>query len=112
LMAFSSTVGREITKTIEDVEGDRKIKARTLPIIAGKNFAAWIAVFFVVFAVLFSPIPYVFHLLNTNYIYLVTVADIILLYSCFAMLLSPNKSQKMMKVAMAIALLAFLVGTL
>jgi geranylgeranylglycerol-phosphate geranylgeranyltransferase len=110
LMVFSSTVGREITKTIEDVEGDKKINANTLPIVAGKNFAAWIAVFFIIFAVLFSPIPYIFHLLNSKYIYLVTISDIILLYSCFAILISPKKSQKLMKIGMMAGLLAFLVG--
>jgi geranylgeranylglycerol-phosphate geranylgeranyltransferase len=111
LMAFSSSVGREIAKTIEDMEGDRKIKARTLPIIAGKNFAAWAAIFFIIFAVLFSPIPYVFNLLDMKYLFLVTVADMIFLYSCFAVLISPAKAQKMMKIAMLVALIAFLIGT-
>jgi geranylgeranylglycerol-phosphate geranylgeranyltransferase len=110
LMVFSSTIGREITKTIEDMEGDKKIKARTLPIIAGKDFSAWTAVFFIIFAVLFSPIPYIFHLLGVNYIYLVTISDIILLYSCFAILISPKKSQKLMKIGMMVGLLAFLSG--
>jgi geranylgeranylglycerol-phosphate geranylgeranyltransferase len=111
LLAFSSTIGREIAKTIEDVEGDKKIKARTLPIIAGKNFAAWIATIFIIFAVLFSPIPYIFNLLNIKYLFLITIADVIFLYSCFALFISPKKSQKMMKIAMFIALIAFLIGT-
>lgn len=110
LVAFSSNVGREIVKTIEDVEGDKKIKARTLPIVIGKNFAAWFSLIFILFAVLFSPLPYVFNLLSINYIYLVTVADILFLYSCFAIFISPKKSQKMMKIAMFIALIAFLAG--
>jgi geranylgeranylglycerol-phosphate geranylgeranyltransferase len=110
LMVFSSTVGREVTKTIEDMEGDKKINANTLPIVVGRNFAAWVAVFFIIFAVLFSPIPYIFHLLNSKYIYLVTISDIILLYSCFAIIISPKKSQKLMKIGMLVGLLAFLVG--
>ena len=110
LMAFSSNIGREIVKTIEDVEGDKKIKARTLPMVAGKNFAAWIAAIFIIFAVLFSFLPYIFYLLNIKYLFLVTVADIIFLYSCFAIFISPKKSQKMMKIAMFIALIAFLIG--
>jgi len=110
LMSFSSTMGREITKAIEDVKGDKKIKARTLPIVAGKNFAAWIAVFFILFAVFFSPIPYIYNLLNVEYFYLVIVVDILFLYSCFAILISPAKSQKMMKVAMFVALIAFIIG--
>jgi geranylgeranylglycerol-phosphate geranylgeranyltransferase len=112
LMAFSSNIGREIAKAIEDVEGDKKIKARTLPIVAGRNFAAWIAAIFIIFAVLFSFLPYIFYLLDIKYLLIVTIADIIFLYSCFAIFLSPKKSQKMMKIAMFIALIAFLVGTI
>jgi len=110
LLAFSANIGREIAKTIEDLEGDKRIKAKTLPMVAGKNFSAWIATIFIIFAVLFSPIPYIFRLLNVNYLYLVIIADIIFLYSCFAIFLSPKKSQKMMKIAMLIALVAFLIG--
>jgi geranylgeranylglycerol-phosphate geranylgeranyltransferase len=112
LVAFSSTVGREIVKTIEDMEGDKKIKARTLPMIAGKNLAGWVAVIFVVFAVIFSPLPYIFNLLNEGYLYIVTVANIMFIFSCFMIFISPKKSQKMMKIAMFIALIAFLIGIL
>ena len=112
LVAFSSTVGREIVKAIEDVEGDKKIRARTLPIVAGKNFAAWVAIIFIIFAVLFSPIPYIFGLLSVNYFYLIMFADIIFLYSCFVAFIIPKKSQKIMKIAMFISLIAFLIGIL
>jgi geranylgeranylglycerol-phosphate geranylgeranyltransferase len=112
MMAFAANTGREIVKTIEDMEGDKRIKARTLPMVAGKSFAAWTAIFFVLFAVLFSPIPYMFKLLSVNYMILVTISDVIFLYSCFAILLSPRKSQKMMKIAMALTLVAFLIGML
>jgi len=111
LLSFSSTIGREITKAIEDMEGDKKIKARTLPIALGKSFAGWIAAIFIIFAVIFSPLPYIFHLLSINYLLLVTIADMIFLYSCFAIFISPKKSQKMMKIAMFVALIAFLIGT-
>ncbi|MEM5872436.1 MAG: UbiA family prenyltransferase [Candidatus Aenigmatarchaeota archaeon] len=110
LMAFSANIGREITKTIEDMEGDKKIKAKTLAIVGGKNLSAWAASIFIIFAVLFSPIPYFLNLLNINYLILVTFADIIFLYSCFAIFISPAKSQKMMKIAMFIALISFLIG--
>jgi geranylgeranylglycerol-phosphate geranylgeranyltransferase len=112
MITFPSTVGREITKAIEDVEGDRKIKARTLPILVGKNLSAWVAIIFIIFAVLFSPLPYLFNILSVNYVYLVTVTDMIFLYSCFAILISPKKAQKMMKIAMFTGLIAFLVGNL
>jgi len=110
LVAFSSNVGREIAKTIEDIKGDRKIKAKTLPIIAGKNFAAWITCVFIIFAIIFSFLPYVFNLLSINYLILVIIADIVFAFSCFTVFISPKKSQRIMKIAMFIALIAFLVG--
>lgn len=110
LMAFSSNVGREITKSIEDVEGDKRIRVKTLPIVAGKNFAGLIAMIFIIFAIIFSPLPYVFNLLSINYLYLVIVTDIIFAFSCFLIFILPKKSQKLMKIAMFIAIVAFLVG--
>ncbi len=37
--AFFTTLIRELTKDIEDIEGDRKANYRTLPIAKGENFA-------------------------------------------------------------------------
>ena len=110
LLSFSSNVGREIAKSIEDIKGDEKMKAKTLPIVAGKNFAAWIACIFIIFAIIFSFLPYVFSLLSINYLILVVIADIVFVFSCFIVFISPKKSQRIMKVAMFIALIAFLAG--
>lgn len=110
LMAFSSNVGREITKSIEDIEGDKRIRMKTLPIVAGKNFAGWIAMIFILFAIIFSPLPYMLNLLSINYLYLVIITDIIFAFSCFLIFILPKKSQLLMKIAMFIAIVAFLVG--
>lgn len=110
LLSFSANLGREITKTIEDVKGDKKIKANTLAIVAGRNFAGWIACLFVLFPVIFSFLPYFFNLLSINYLILVIVADLFFVISCFLILISPGKAQKFMKVGMFIALIAFLLG--
>jgi len=111
LMAFSSNVGREIAKSIEDVKGDMKRKVNSLSTVTNRYFAGWIAVIFILFAIIFSPLPYMFGLLSVKYIYLVIIADIIFAFSCFTIFISPKKSQKMMKIAMFIALIAFLIGT-
>jgi geranylgeranylglycerol-phosphate geranylgeranyltransferase len=110
LLSFSSNIGREIAKSIEDIKGDRKIKAKTLPIIAGKNFAAWIACIFIIFAIIFSFLPYIFSLLSINYLILVIIADIAFVFSCFIVFISPKRSQRIMKIAMFMALIAFLAG--
>ncbi|MBN2203061.1 MAG: UbiA family prenyltransferase [Candidatus Aenigmarchaeota archaeon] len=110
MLSFSANLGREITKTIEDMKGDMKAKANTLPIVAGKNFAAWVACIFVIFSIFFSFMPYMFGLLGVNYLSLVIVADIFFAISCPLALVTPHKSQKVMKIAMIIALTAFLLG--
>ncbi len=112
LMAFSANVGREIAKSIEDIKGDKKANIKSLPIVAGKSFSALVASIFVMFAVIFSPLPYIFGLLNVHYLYLVIVADALFAFSCFTTFLSPYKSQKIMKLAMVIALFSFLIGSI
>lgn len=49
--AFALNLAREITKDMEDVEGDKKIRAKTLPIVLGYAKTKWIAAF-----ILFSTI--------------------------------------------------------
>ncbi len=109
-MAYLANVGREIAKGIEDIKGDRKIGAKTIPVVLGRIFSSWIAIFFVIFAIAITPIPYFFNLLNLNYLLLVIFADLIFIFSSFILLFNPTKSQKIMKIAMFVSIIAFLVG--
>lgn len=109
-MSYLANLGREITKGIEDIKGDKKIGAKTLPVVLGKILSSWVAIFFIIFAIAISLIPYFFNLLNINYLLLVIFADLIFLFSCFILLFNPAKSQKIMKIAMFLAIIAFLVG--
>ena len=43
LFAFASNLAREIIKDIEDIEGDKLIYAKTLPILYGVNKTKWLA---------------------------------------------------------------------
>lgn len=112
VLAYCANLGREIAKAIEDVKGDKKFGAKTLAVVAGKHFSTWIAIIFVFFAILISPLPYLFGLLNIYYLVLVIIADLVFAYSCFVLVMNPSKSQKIMKLAMFIAIIAFLIGTL
>jgi 4-hydroxybenzoate polyprenyltransferase len=58
--AFLTTLIREIIKDIEDVNGDLKINAKTLPIILGRKRASKVAFFF-------SGILYVFLLITLQF---------------------------------------------
>jgi geranylgeranylglycerol-phosphate geranylgeranyltransferase len=112
IMSYLGNFGREATKGIEDMEGDRKMGARTLAVVTGKVFTSWAAISFIIFAIIISFIPYVFHLLNIYYLGLIILSDMIFIYSCVLLMLNPKKSQKIMKLAMFVTLIAFLVGIL
>jgi len=108
--AFLMTFSREIVKDIEDIKGDEKSGAETLPIQIGVEKAKNVAVIFLVFAVLLGFVPYIFKLINnlSYYLFVIIVADIVFLYS----LTKPAKeSQKMMVAGIVIALLAFFAGS-
>ncbi len=109
-VAYLANLGREIAKGIEDMKGDKKIGAKTIPVVTGKIFSSWIAIFFIIFAIVISPIPYFFGFLGLNYLFLVIFADLIFVFSCFVLLFNPTKSQKIMKIAMFVAIFAFLIG--
>ncbi len=46
VFAFLSTMVREIVKDIEDIEGDKAVGYKTLPIITNPTFAKWTSLFF------------------------------------------------------------------
>lgn len=109
-IAYLGNLGREITKGIEDMEGDKKSGARTLPVITGRLFSSWAAIFFVILAIIMSIFPYIAGILNMNYLLLIIFSDLIFALSCFILLFNPTKAQKIMKVAMFVAIFAFLMG--
>jgi geranylgeranylglycerol-phosphate geranylgeranyltransferase len=115
LCAGLANVGREIIKDIEDYEGDKAF-AKTLPTKIGFKSSGGIALVFILLAVVSSPLPYVFNLLNFTYLLVIAAADILFLYIMAVFLKditvkSARKTQKMIKVGMALALAAFFIGS-
>lgn len=108
-LAFLATLGREIVKDIEDVEGDKGAR-RTLPMRIGTSKAGILASASFVIAVVLSPAPYLLDLLSWLYVPAVAVADAIFIYCALIHFGNPEKGQKMAKLAMLVALLAFLLG--
>jgi 4-hydroxybenzoate polyprenyltransferase len=49
-IAFLGSFSREVIKDIEDIEGDRKVKALTLPIILNEKQAGYVAIFSLIIA--------------------------------------------------------------
>ena len=108
-LAFLATLGREIVKDIQDIEGDRGSR-RTLPMRIGIKNAGVVGSIAFVAAVGLSPVPYFLDLLSWVYVPVVLVADAIFIYCASIHFRSPEKGQKVAKLAMFIALLAFLLG--
>lgn len=109
LLAFLANSGREIYGDIEDIKGDLKEKAKTLPIMVGARNARIIANVFVLSAVFLSVLPWYFGILNINYLFVVALADLVFIASMFV---KPKQNQFLSKVAMIIAMIAFVVGVI
>ena len=111
LLAFLSNVAREITKDIEDVDGD-KYKKTTLATYYDDRTAGTIAAVLLFITIIISvlPAPY----MNEYYIYIIAVADMLFAYSAYRMINNPkehaSEMQKFEKIAMFVALIAFFVG--
>lgn len=108
-LAFLATLGREIVKDIQDIEGDRGSR-RTLPMRIGSKRAGVVGSIAFFAAVGLSPVPYLLELFDWEYLVVVAAADAIFIYCALIHFKNPEKGQKVAKLAMFIALLAFLVG--
>ena len=108
-LAFLATLGRELVKDIQDIEGDRGSRM-TLPMRIGVRKAGAFASIAFAGAVALSPVPYVQDLLSVWYLPVVAVADGIFIYCALINFGNPERGQKVAKLAMFVALLAFLIG--
>lgn len=108
LLAFLSNTGREIYKSIDDVMGDKKFGINSLPIKYGVLRARMIASTFILFAVILSFVPYLLNIfrLGEVYLFFIAIADIVFLAS----VVYTKRSAKMSKIAMLLAMVAFLAG--
>ncbi len=112
-LSMLATLAREIVKAIEDVDGDRKEGAETLPIRIGERPSAHAASSFGILAVILSPLPYIMDLFNESYLYAVGIADAFFIYAVVLILKkNSSASSKFFKIAMLFALLAFIAGSI
>jgi len=109
LLAFMATVGREIVKDIQDLKGD--LNRNTFPMKVGPEKAEMTASVFIIGGVILSPLPFLLGFLSIYYLVVVIAADAIFIYSLL-LLNSAKRSQRFIKLAMVVALIAFLTGGL
>lgn len=115
--AFLSITGREITKGIVDVKGDKTANVKTLAVRYGEKKAATAAASFYVSAILLSPLPWLMDLVSFWFIPLVLITDIGLAVSSFILLKdysreSARKIKKNVLLWLIIGLLAFMIGAI
>lgn len=107
-MAFLATLGREIVKDIEDIEAD--FDRRTLPMRLGKRKAGIVGSAAFVAAVILSPWPFIVSMFGLGYLIVVLLADGIFIYCSIVHFQNPRRGQKLAKIGMIVALVAFLIG--
>jgi geranylgeranylglycerol-phosphate geranylgeranyltransferase len=114
-MAFLSNTGREITKGIVDVKGDKVQGMKTLAVRYGDRNAAAVAVLFYVSAVSLTPLPWILSLVSFWFIPFVLVTDVGLIASSFLLLRdcsreNARKIKNWILLWFIIALLAYVFG--
>lgn len=111
LGAFA-TFGREIIKDIEDMRGDAAAELRTLPLLIGPTRARWIAGASLGIAALASPVPFLLELFGVTYLAVVGPGIATMFYGAIRAGEDPARGQRLVKIGMYIAVLAFIVGHL
>ncbi len=109
-LSFFATLGREISKDIQDIKGD--VDRRTLPMRIGIRRARFIAIGCFILAIGFSPLPFMLEMFGWSYLVIVLMADAIFIYAGASLKRSPRRASTNAKVAMMVALVAFLLGGL
>ena len=109
-MAFLSNTGREITKGIVDIKGDKLENVRTMAVRYGEKFAALSAVVFYLVAVALTPVTWFLGLVSFWFVPLVLVTDVGLVV-CSVLLILDHSREKARKIK-NVVLILFLVGLL
>ncbi len=107
-LAFLATLGREITKDIEDMRGD--VDRRTLARRIGVRGAGILAAVSLLAGVALSAVPIGFRILSFGYALLVLPADGMFIYAALHSAANPSRAQRVTKYGMIVALAAFLAG--
>lgn len=114
--SFFYHFGREIIKDVEDIEGDRADKIKTLPIVHGEKIALHLATAIYGFLVILTLMPYIFQIFGIYYLAtVVLIVDLIIVYVLISMWLNPasknlSRLSLILKLNMFAGLLAIYFG--
>lgn len=112
IMAFFATMTREIVKDIEDRYADTRAGIKSLPIALGEELSRLVSIIFILLAIAASPLPYILNVFNWIYLVVVVPSIVTLLYAAYLCYVEEEADvvQNMIKLAMVLGLVAFLVG--
>jgi geranylgeranylglycerol-phosphate geranylgeranyltransferase len=111
-MGYAGNFGREVEKAIEDMVGDKKAGARTLPLAIGIGPAKIAAAIAVVLAIIISPLPWYLGIFGIPYLAIVLLADLVFAYSLVKLRTDAAKAQRISKIGMFIVLIAFIANAI
>lgn len=114
--AFVMTTARELTKDIEDIEGDKAEGAKTFPILYGTKASAIITFILIIIDCILCPLLYFQHVFNILYLIIIAIAVILFVYSGILILKNQDtktaaKASKFLKIGMLIAFVSFAIGS-
>jgi geranylgeranylglycerol-phosphate geranylgeranyltransferase len=117
LMAFISNLGREVTKGIIDLEGDRVKKIKTIAVMHGSRKASILAAILYIIAVGVSFTPPILEMVSMTYIPFVLVSDIGFVSSSLSLMRNydmehTEQTKRKVLVWMFFGLLAFIAGSI
>jgi len=117
VLAFLANTGREVTKGVVDVEGDKQKGIQTVAVRFGVRFAAVVAAVFFVSAVILSVLPLKVGLVSLWFVPFVLVTDAGLIASSVWLLRdfsreNARRVKNLVLVWFVFGLVAFLAGTL
>jgi len=115
LTAFFAGVGREVVKSMADVEGDAKREVSSIARTRGLKFASGVGALFFLLAVLTSWVPLVTGLANQVYTYGVIIPDVIFVYLAVAIVVHHDAQsaygvKRIALAGMTVGLLVFIGG--
>ncbi len=91
VMVFFSITGREVTKGIVDVEGDRRNNVGTVAVLYGEHKAAVVAVIFYLSAVALTPLPWFWGIVSFWFLPFVFLTDMGLALASVLLILDPSR---------------------
>lgn len=115
IAAFLLSLAREITKDLEDIDGDRANGVKSLPIAFGTRSARTVVLILIAVTIAASPLPFTHLSFSGLYLFSVLVAGLLLLFAIWLLGGTPARSNYkrasfMLKSAMIVGMAGLVVA--